>query len=122
VTWKLSIRREVLLDVTVLRIQGRLGTAGSGDLLEAIVPEIRAGARHVVLDMAGVDYASSAGLMALDAAAGRMHEAGGDLVLCGVSEPVRMVLDLAGLLPHFTLAPSVDAALRTKDTGGRSQI
>ena len=113
-TWKLKIRREVIAGAVVLRVHGRLGTAASGELLEAIVHAIRAGDRSLVLDLKGVDYASSAGLMVLDAAAGRMHEAGGELVLCAVTEPVRMVLDLAGLLPHFTVEPSVEAALKTR--------
>lgn len=113
-TWKLTIRREAVAGAVVLRVHGRLGTAASGELLEAIVHAIRAGDRRLVLDLEGVDYASSAGLMVLDAAAGRMHEAGGELVLCAVTEPVRMVLDLAGLLPHFTVEPSVEAALKTR--------
>jgi anti-anti-sigma factor len=113
VTWTLRVRREVVAGVAVLRVHGRLGTAASGELLEAIVDAIRAGDRRLVLDLEGVDYASSAGLLVLDAAAGRMHEAGGELVLCAVSEPLRVVLDLAGLLPHVTVEPSVGAALRT---------
>ncbi len=67
---------------------------------------IDAGERRVVVDLSGVDYASSAGLLALDAIAGRIHVAGGTLVLCGLAEPVRLVLDLAGLLPHFTIEAS----------------
>jgi stage II sporulation protein AA (anti-sigma F factor antagonist) len=110
-TWKLTIRREAVAGAVVLRIHGRLGTATSGDLLEAIVRAIREGDRRLVLDLTEVDYASSAGLLVLDAAAGRMHEAGGTLILCEVSEPVRLVMELAGLLPHFDLKPSVKAAV-----------
>ena len=48
---------------------------------------------------------SSAGLLALEAVSGRLHAAGGSLVVCGLAEPVRLVFDLAGLLPHFTIEP-----------------
>jgi anti-anti-sigma factor len=111
VTWTLTITREIRDDVAIFRLDGRLGTASSGELIEAIVRAIRAGDRRILLDLGGVDYASSAGLLALDAAAGRMHEVGGELVLCALSGPVRLVLDLAGLLPHFTVEPSLETAL-----------
>ena len=110
-TWKLTIGREVRGNVAILRVDGRLGTASSGGLIEAVVHAIRAGDRRLLLDLGGVDYASSAGLMALVAADGRMHEAGGELVLCALSGPVRLALDLAGLLPDFTVEESLEAAL-----------
>ena len=47
-------------------------------------------AGRVIIDLSKVDYVSSAGLLALDAAAGRMHTAAGLLVLCGLTEPVRL--------------------------------
>jgi anti-anti-sigma factor len=66
-----------------------------------------------------VDYISSAGLLALDAIAGRVHQAGGDLVLCGLVEPVRLAFDLSGLLPHFAVEPSRDLAIRRLAEGQR---
>ena len=103
-TWKLNIRREsVRPDLTVLQVDGRLGSASSGALIEAIVRAIEAGDRQLVVDLANVDYISSAGLLALDAAAGRTHVAGGTLILCGLTEPVRLAFDLSGLLPHFSV-------------------
>ena len=59
---------------------------------------IRDGATRLLLDLARVDYISSAGLVALDAVMGRLHESGGDLVICGVCEPVRLALEMAGLI------------------------
>jgi len=118
VTWKLTIGRESSDGVAVLRVEGRLGTASSGDLIGAIVGAIESGDRRLLIDLAGVDYVSSAGLLALDAASGRMHVAGGTLVLCGLTEPVRLALELSGLLPHFIVDGSKDdglARLRTEN-------
>jgi anti-anti-sigma factor len=111
VTWELTLASEPAGGATVVRVKGRLGTATSGGLIEALGAAIDAGERRLVVDLADVDYTSSAGLLALDAVSGRMALAGGRLVLCGLVEPVRMALDLASLLPHFTIAASREAAL-----------
>ena len=51
-TWKLNIRREsVRPDLTVLQVDGRLGSASSGALIEAIVRVIEAGDRQLVVDL-----------------------------------------------------------------------
>jgi anti-anti-sigma factor len=110
--WPLSIHAERCDGVLVLAPCGRLGTVSSGDLIEVIADALGAGERLLVLDLAGVDYISSAGLLALDAVLGRLHQAGGQLVLASLSEPVRLACDFAGLLPHFTVEPSRDAAIQ----------
>ena len=69
----------------------------------------------------GVDYLSSAGLRALDVAAGpgaRNGSGSGMFVVCAVPEPVRIALDLAG-----AASPSADggrrARRRSRARGGR---
>ena len=116
--WKLTIGRESVDGVVVLCVEGRLGTTSSGCLIEAISGAIESGERQLLLDLSGVDYVSSAGLLALDAAAGRMHVAGGCLTLCGLAEPVRLAFELSGLLPHFSIEASRDVAVaRLRATG-----
>jgi anti-anti-sigma factor len=118
-TWSLRIDRATVGDVHVFAAAGRLGTLSSGDLIERLMEAIKSGARRVVVDLTAVDYISSAGLLALDAIAGRVHQAGGDLVLCGLVEPVRLAFDLSGLLPHFAVEPSRDLAIRRLAEGQR---
>jgi anti-anti-sigma factor len=91
--------------------KGRLGTLSSGELIEALVAAIRAGEHRLVLDLEGMDYVSSAGLLAIDAVLGRLHQAGGVLVLCNLAEPVRLACELADLLPHFDVETSRDLAI-----------
>ena len=55
-----------------------------------------------MLDLECVDYISSAGLLALDAVLGRVHVSRAQLVLSGLTEPVRVAFELAGLLEHFS--------------------
>jgi anti-anti-sigma factor len=110
-TWRLRATPRVSNGICTFTLDGRLGTRGGADLLEAVIPALDGGHRDLLLDLTGVDYASSAGLLALDAVSGKTFAVGGTLVLCGVSEPVRLALELAGLLPHFTVDESFDAAV-----------
>jgi stage II sporulation protein AA (anti-sigma F factor antagonist) len=110
-TWSLQIDRSAMGDVQIFAPSGRLGTLSSGQLMEALMAALNGGSRAVLLDLTKVDYISSAGLLALDAVSGRVQQAGGALVLCGLVEPVRLAFDLAGLLPHFAVEPSRGDAL-----------
>lgn len=102
--------------VLIVSPAGRLGSSGSGDLIEALVTTMAGGHPKIVLDLSGVDYLSSAGLYALEMVQGRMHQEGGELALCGVTEPARLALDLAGLLPHFVVDHSADEAVARLST------
>jgi anti-anti-sigma regulatory factor len=64
-----------------------------------------------VIDLAGIDYLSSAGLHALSAAADRCLSLGGAVALCGLTEPARVAWDLGGLLPDLPTELSRDRAV-----------
>ena len=109
--WRLDIGRERLGDVLVVTLGGRLGTASAGGLIDTLVQAVDGGHRAIVLDLTGLDYMSSAGLIAIDAAAGRIRLAGGRLALCSACDPVRLVLEFGGVLADVPLEASRDAAL-----------
>lgn len=100
--WPLRITQERRDGVLVLSLAGRVGFVSAATLVTTVADAVARGDRHVVLDLAAVDYASSAGLHALEAAADRCASADGSLVLRAVSEPVRLALDLGGLLTRFS--------------------
>lgn len=110
-TWRLSISREQRDGVLLLAVTGRLSAASSADLTQELSAAIDQRERRLVLDLAGVDYISSAGLIALEAVAARLRSEAGTLVLCGLSEPVRLAFDLAGSLPDFLVEASSAAAV-----------
>jgi anti-sigma B factor antagonist len=105
-TWRFHLGATSDGEVLIVTVSGRLGKRSSGALIERIVRAIDEGHRRIVVDLREVDYISSAGLLAFDAVAGRMHYAGGHLVLCELSEPVTLAFQLSGLLEHFTIEPS----------------
>jgi anti-anti-sigma factor len=119
--WQLNIGREIQEGVLVLTVAGRVGADTSGTLIEALLEAIREGQRRILVDLHGVDYMSSAGLLALDAAAGCMHQAGGDLVLCAACEPVRLVLEMSGVLADLPLEPSRLAGVERLRASSRSR-
>ena len=80
-------------------------------MTDAAMQVLEGGDRSVVIDLAGVDYVSSAGLLAIEALATRFMLAGGELELCGLSDPVRLVFELAGLFQHVHVEPDRAAAL-----------
>ena len=97
--------------VTILAPNGRIDTTTSATVDEAVKAAVDAGARILVIDFSGVDYISSAGLRVFLVLAKRMRDLGGRLVLCGLGQPVRQVFQLAGFLPLFTIAASLESAL-----------
>lgn len=90
-------------DVLVLAPVGRIDTTTSSGLEERLLHGVSEGERRLVLDLAGVEYISSAGLRVLLRLAKKMQLSGGDLVLCGLGDSVRQVFELAGFLPLFTI-------------------
>lgn len=115
-TWRVRIVEEQSGGIRVLIVAGRLGSRAAGDLADVIN---RQGSRLIV-DLSGVDYISSAGLNLLDGAARQCQAGGGAVVLAGVSEPVRIALDLAGLLDRVATAPSRADAVERFLRDGRS--
>jgi anti-anti-sigma factor len=90
---------------------GRLDSVSSGELERRVVERIDGGARRLVVDLAGVEYISSAGLRVLLMAAKKLKDPPAALVLCGLGPAVRGVLELAGFLPLFAIEPARAEAL-----------
>lgn len=107
----MNIEQSVLDGITVIAPAGRIDTTTSGPLEEAIRKTVDGGARELLLDLAAVDYISSAGLRVFLVLAKRLRDLKGRLVLCGMTQPVRQVFQLAGFMPLFSVEPSRDAAL-----------
>ena len=60
---------------------------------------------------------SSMGLRSLMRAEKRLHERHGGVVLVGLTTPTRHLLEIAGLLGHFRVAQSVEAAVELVRAG-----
>jgi anti-anti-sigma factor len=109
--WPLRIVEERLDGVLVLAPAGRLGAASAVSFAAAVAAAVGRGDARLVIDLAAVDYVSSAGLNALASAARLCAQSRGALVLCGLVDPVRIALDLGGLIPDLRIEPSRDQAV-----------
>jgi anti-anti-sigma factor len=92
--WFLTITELPAADTLVLVVAGRLCTATAPRLAEALA---KAGPRsaHVVLELSGVDYISSAGVRAIEQAAARLSGEGKVLAVRGALGATRLCLDMA---------------------------
>ena len=109
--WNLTLERQRVDDVLVVVPRGRMSSATAPMLTEALSTAIGEGETRVIVDLARVDYISSAGLIGLHALSGRMAVSRGTLLLCGLTDPVRLVFELAGLMPDFTVVADRESAL-----------
>ena len=109
--WPLRISEERADGVLVLALTGRLGAASAVRLDAAVTEAVARGDTRLVVDLDGVDYISSAGLRVLAAAEGRCVGARGALSVCRLTEPVRIALDLGGLLPQLSIEETRAAAI-----------
>jgi anti-anti-sigma factor len=97
-----------------LAVCGRLDMTSAGALEEELEALIGRGARRVALDFSTLEYLSSAGLRSILVAAKRLREAGGSLVVMGLTGPVKEVFEMSGLggvLPVFADARDLYAAM-----------
>ena len=97
--------------VAIVVTTGRIDTTTSGSVEDAIRKVVDGGARSLLVDLGGVEYISSAGLRVFLVLAKRMRDLQGRLMLCGMTEPVRQVFQLAGFMPLFRVETTQDAAL-----------
>jgi anti-sigma B factor antagonist/stage II sporulation protein AA (anti-sigma F factor antagonist) len=98
--------------VFVVAPRGRLDSTTSPDLEGRLLGLLDGGTRRLLVDLAGIEYVSSAGLRVLLLLAKRMKLAQGELVLSGLGPAVRQVFELAGFLPLFRLEATREEALR----------
>ena len=87
-------------NATVLKIEGRLDTTTAPELEKTINGEGDA-LKNLVLDFAGVDYISSAGLRVLLSAQKKMN-AQGSMKLTHVNENIMEVFDITGFADILT--------------------
>lgn len=93
----MDITTEKSGDLFVLRLNGRLDASWCGHVKTSLDAAVRGGEHRLQLDIAGVNYISSAGLRVLLSTYKQLKAIGGRLAVVNASSSVREVLELAGL-------------------------
>ena len=79
---------------------------------KAITERLRLGERNIVVDLAGLEYISSAGLRSFLAASQQLKDEG-QIRLCALGGLVREVFNISGFESIFHVYPSVEEALKS---------
>ena len=112
-------------DIVTLSLSGKLDGTTAKAFEEKILGQIESGDRRFIIDLAQLDYISSAGLRVFALAGKRLDSPNGKLVLCGFKktipyhtlnrprDPVREVFDVAGFSSIFSSYGSHDDAIKS---------
>jgi anti-sigma B factor antagonist len=99
------------------QVDGRAAFQFEQDVLELL----QDGTRFVAVDFSAVTLMASAGIRVLILLLHKVEARDGVLVLCGLTQYVRNVLDVSGLTGQFTIVGTVDDALRCMPAGQADQ-
>ena len=95
----------------IVAASGRLDAAGAPELEARCKALIQEGANRLLLDLAKVEYVSSAGLRSLLVLAKAVKSTGGGMALCSLVPAVRDVMTISGFDNILPLAADRPAAL-----------
>ena len=110
---ELSPRR--FADAVVVSPVGRVDQSNADEFKDALAPhvdECAANKDRVVLDLAGLEYISSAGLRVLMLAAKQAKAQDGTLVLAGLTPLVQEIFEISRFTLVFDITSSLREALR----------
>jgi anti-sigma B factor antagonist len=99
-------------DIVTLSLSGKLDTTSAKAFEEKVLGRIESGERRIVIDLAQLDYVSSAGLRVLLLASKRLSSANGKIALCSLKDQVKEVFDIAGFSSIFSIYGSHDEAIK----------
>ena len=102
----MDLREDTAGDVLILEVKGRVDSATAPALGERLTALLTGAGRRLVLDLAQLEYISSAGFRVLLLAGKRADAGESRLVLCGVSGKVRQLFDIGGFLDLFSITTS----------------
>lgn len=99
-------------DGVVVVPAGDIDLTGSPTLREELKRVSNTRPARVVVDLAAVPYMDSSGVATLVEALQIAKKNKGKLVLCNLQDRVRSIFEIARLETVFTIAPTLDAAMK----------
>lgn len=105
------MEQEKIGSVTIVRLSGRLDAKAANDIKEKMYALEFGKDGKVLLNLSGVSFIDSSGLGLVVSTFRRLREQGGDLVLCGLTPPVRTIFELTRLHRVFDIYEDEQQAL-----------
>ncbi|MFH1477532.1 MAG: STAS domain-containing protein [Verrucomicrobiota bacterium] len=96
----------------VLGIHGHLNAGDVPEFERIFNQHLDAGERRFVLNLAELTFINSAGLCSILAAAKKIEERDGNIVICALKGEVLKVFEISGFTALFSIYPTETAALK----------
>lgn len=100
-----NIATTKLESAATLALTGRLDGLSSRELEQQVNALLASGIRTLTFDLAGLDYISSAGLRVFIVAAKKLRASGGSVQFHSLTQPVREVFEVTGLIKALGVTP-----------------
>jgi anti-anti-sigma factor len=97
--------------VIAIAPQGSIDALTASEITAHLTSEIEAGHARIVLDLAGIDFMSSAGLRAILAAIKACRQQGGDLRVAAARGEIERTLKMSGFTSILRWFDAVDEAV-----------
>jgi anti-anti-sigma factor len=94
----------------VAHIGGRLDSATFQECEQQLMPHLKPEIQMLMLDMADLDYISSAGLRVILAARKTMEQHGGKMITVNLQPQIAKVFEISDILPETDIFDSVESA------------
>lgn len=104
---KIESRKED--NILIVTVSGRLDTNTTGQFDQAL-SGLMADGKNLVIDLAELEYISSAGLRSILIAAKKIKENKGKMALSSLTQMVKEVFDMSGFSKIVSIYPDVPAA------------
>ena len=108
----MTIIQKVKNGIMELSISGRLDAVSAVEADKDFNSVIDDGHKNLLVDLARLDYISSAGLRVLLVVAKRIQQSGGKVVLCTLSANVKEVFEISGFSSIFSIFPTNEEAIK----------
>ncbi|MDZ7271756.1 MAG: STAS domain-containing protein [candidate division KSB1 bacterium] len=119
---QLSVERPISRDdIAIIKVGGYIDTTTSSELEHSLTSLLKAGSYNIIIDLANVDYISSAGWGIFISEIKGIREKGGDLKLVGMIPDVYEVFELLEF--HYILKAfdTVEEAIRDFDAEAKTK-
>jgi len=93
-------------DVLLIKLGQKLDNNNAQDMVVAITSALESGYRFLIVDMTALEFLSSAGVGSFLGTVEAARSAGGDIVLCNVSENIMHVLTVLDVAEYLTVKPT----------------
>jgi len=94
----------------VLKVKGRMDAVTAPEFEAYCAKLMEAGDKAFIVELAGLEYISSAGLRSILAVAKKLKAVQGDIRFCGLKGMVQEVFSISGFSTMFPIADTAEAA------------